>query len=127
MKPELKKLSEKTTKPERLSVTQYVEQLAIAMGTQITKERIGFYVKGLSDLTSDQLSFAFERALRVCKFFPQIAELREFGEAWRPKIDETRAILTRDDKPPTWEPATEEEIAQIVAEVRKVADAHTMR
>lgn len=49
------------------------------------------YVQGLSDLDRPTLKAAFDRALRECKWFPRVAELREFAMEERERMAELRA------------------------------------
>ena len=74
------------------------------MGQNVTTERIILYVRALDDLSLESVEFAFDRALRHCKFFPTPGELREFALEWRPVVDESRAILARGIKPEGWVP-----------------------
>jgi hypothetical protein len=112
MNPEKKQNSEETTKALKSSVIHYIEQLAAAMGQEIPAARQVFYVNELGALEEPQLEYAFGRALRECKFFPQIAELLEFAADWTRTESErkrlareaeaTREILSRPSKPSDW-------------------------
>lgn len=101
--------SDEPAKTRKESVTHYVEQLAIAMGQEIPLERIAIYSTALGELSERQLAYAFGRALRQCRFFPQIAELFEFADEYRAErdVEMSRAILDRGAKPPDWIPLEE--------------------
>jgi hypothetical protein len=61
---------------DRLSI------LAIALGEVVSPERLRIYAQDLvTDLSKEQLTAAFGRARRECKFFPKLAELREYAGA----------------------------------------------
>ena len=79
-----KPLSEGSKKRQSVSVLDYLGQLALALGTEITEERIVFYLKALADLTPVKIDFVFEQALKRCKFFPAPSELLAFADEWRP-------------------------------------------
>ena len=49
------------------------------MGESLSPERLQIYAADLADLDHSQLGVAFGRARRECRFFPQIAELRELA------------------------------------------------
>ncbi|HET6180524.1 MAG TPA: hypothetical protein VFE61_26630 [Candidatus Sulfotelmatobacter sp.] len=54
--------------------------LAVAVGEAPPPERLRIYAQDLNDgLTKEQLHIAFTRARRESKFFPKIAELREWA------------------------------------------------
>jgi len=75
------------------------EQLAIlaeAVGEALTPSRLKIYAEALSDLDQQQLSAAFGRALRECKFFPRIAELRELAGAGHQESEDAECRLMWD-------------------------------
>jgi len=49
-------------------------------GEKVSPQRLQIYACDLADLGRAQLEMAFQRARRECKFFPKIAELREFAD-----------------------------------------------
>lgn len=54
----------------------------MGLGETITPERLKIYAQKLAaGMTREQISQALNRALSECKFFPKIAELREFAGA----------------------------------------------
>jgi hypothetical protein len=53
--------------------------LAEAFGEQLTEQRQEIYCSGLADLHQDQLRIVFRRARYELKWFPKLAELREFA------------------------------------------------
>jgi hypothetical protein len=55
--------------------------LAEAFGESLTEERVDIYARSLADIERDCLTVAFGRALRELKWFPKIAELRNFAGA----------------------------------------------
>ncbi len=65
--------------------------LAEAFGTPMTAARLKIYTANLADLTRDALAQAVARALRECKFFPAVAELRELASAKRSDLEAIKA------------------------------------
>jgi hypothetical protein len=69
-------------KPRELQLW-LVDQLTVlaeALGEVVTPQRLQIYGADLSaDLSQDQLRLALTRSRRECRFFPKIAELREFA------------------------------------------------
>jgi hypothetical protein len=57
-----------------------MRKLAAAYRQELTLETQSLYIAELSDLRQDRLELAFRHALRECKFFPTIAEIRDFEE-----------------------------------------------
>lgn len=54
--------------------------MAEALGEVVTPQRLQIYATDLAtDLSQEQLRIALTRARRECRFFPKIAELREFA------------------------------------------------
>lgn len=53
--------------------------LAEAFGEPLTQERAEIYVSGLIDIPQERLKVAFRRVLYELKFFPRLAELRDFS------------------------------------------------
>lgn len=53
--------------------------LAEAFGEELTEQRQEIYCRGLADIAQEQLRAAFRRALYESKYFPKLAELREFA------------------------------------------------
>jgi hypothetical protein len=51
----------------------------------MTTVRLKIYAADLADLSPEQLSLAFNRARRECKFFPKIAELRALSGCVTPE------------------------------------------
>lgn len=50
--------------------------LAEAYGVSLSEQRIVIYADALSDLSMDQVKTAMRRAVRECKFFPAVSDLR---------------------------------------------------
>jgi hypothetical protein len=73
-------------------------RLAAVMAVELSEARIDGYVRALSDLSEDQITFAFQRALATLKFFPQVAELRQFAQDYlrTPKAIEARERRSRE-------------------------------
>jgi hypothetical protein len=71
------------TNPSYLSRLAWVKDqilgLAIAFDRQLTAQRIAIYVESLADLSDEQVARAVQRSIRESKFFPTIAELRDFA------------------------------------------------
>jgi hypothetical protein len=57
-----------------------MRKLAAAYRQELTPETVSLYIAELADLREDRLELAFRQALRDCKFFPTIAEIRDFEE-----------------------------------------------
>jgi len=55
----------------------WMNRLAAAYRQELSLETQAMYLDGLSDLRLDRLDAAFKRAVRECKFFPSIAEIRQ--------------------------------------------------
>ncbi len=55
--------------------------LAEAFAEPLTDERMEIYVRGLADISLEQLRVSFQRALRQLTWFPKLAELRNFAGA----------------------------------------------
>jgi hypothetical protein len=108
-------------------ISNYLEQIQIALDKTMEKPRIALYLHGLSDLTEFQLSYAFRKALKVCVFLPTIAELREWateGALYRHKLEaekRSRQLLDRPSKPDDWDFKLEE-AWKIIEERRKEQD-----
>jgi hypothetical protein len=60
-------------------LAEQVTILAEAFGESMTAARLEVYATDLADLERSQLEIVFQRARRECRFFPKIAELREFA------------------------------------------------
>lgn len=58
--------------------------LAEAFGENLTTGRMKIYAADLADIGQAQLAIVFRRARHECRFFPKIAELREFAGAGDP-------------------------------------------
>lgn len=48
------------------------------------------------------MKFACVEALKTCKFFPKVAELREFAFQWVPPAEAAPPAIFRESKPPDW-------------------------
>jgi len=57
-----------------------MRKLAAAYRQELTPETVSLYIAELVDLHEDRLELAFRQVLRDCKFFPTIAEIRNFEE-----------------------------------------------
>ena len=60
-------------------------KLAAAYGRQLTEDLVEVYAEDLADIEPGALEEAMRLARRSCKFFPTIAELREFAEKAEPE------------------------------------------
>lgn len=60
---------------------QAILALAEAYGTKPTETRVRVYRKALADLTTEQFTRACAAALRECRWFPTVAELRAHAES----------------------------------------------
>ena len=71
-----------TSQPSMLHSRWIAEQVTIlaeAFGESITCERLKIYAGDLADIGHGPLENAFMRARQECRFFPKIAELRDFA------------------------------------------------
>jgi hypothetical protein len=73
----------------RLWLADQITILAEAFGCELTAARLRVYVEDLSALPQAQLEIALTRARRELRFFPKIAELREFAGA---KAEDIRSV-----------------------------------
>lgn len=69
---------------DRIVIEPMLATLAVAFPTQNisdveAEKRMQLYSDGLSDIPYDILREAFRRAVRECKFFPTVKELRDFA------------------------------------------------
>jgi len=62
-------------------ISDQLTMLAEAFAEPLTEERMEIYVRGLADISQDQLRVSFQRVLRQLTFFPKLAELRNFAGA----------------------------------------------
>lgn len=86
-------MQSRTSKPDpalKIWITNQVSVLAVTFGVDITGERLEVYTEHLADIPREQLGRAFWRASRNLKFFPKIAELREFAGALPDTLDDGR-------------------------------------
>lgn len=71
-----------------VKLARWMATFGEAFNQSVTKERIAIYHQVLgAELTAEQLERACERALRSCRFFPTIAEIRELA-----RHDEKRQV-----------------------------------
>lgn len=81
------------------------------------------YAESLHDLSRNQIDYAFGMAIKTCKFFPQVSELREFAEAWRPP-DQSQSMIDREGKPDDLSDQERKELADdLVAQMRARIEA----
>jgi hypothetical protein len=55
--------------------------VAVTFGTKTTRDMVAGYWMGLEDLPIEAVAAAFKQAIRSCKFFPRVAEIRELATA----------------------------------------------
>ena len=61
------------------AIAQYLVTLAAGYpAVRLSEAQCAVYMDALSDLSPEQLNQACQRAIRECKFFPSVAELRMF-------------------------------------------------
>lgn len=60
-----------------LFFASWMSKLAAAYRQEINIETQAMYLQSLGDLRLDRLELAFQQALKDCKFFPTIAEIRD--------------------------------------------------
>jgi len=65
------------TKNEKKILFDELKMLAIAIGAEVTEERLQFYAEYLSKYSLEISKKAIYAAMETCKFFPSIAELNE--------------------------------------------------
>lgn len=88
--------------------------------------RLEAYSAALSDIPADILKAALQKAVKVCKFFPSVAEIREFSagpqavRAWRLMAMQWMA-REYDRKQPIDDPITDEQRAQLPALLKSAA------
>ena len=111
---------EKSSNKAAQLISSLLIELQMAMNDKMESARIAIYCRELSDLTEYQIRHAFRVAMRDARYIPKIAELREWAMQGKSVIDDTRAILTRGDKPPDWDPISADEMAELK---RKLAEA----
>jgi hypothetical protein len=123
-------------------LAEYVSQLAMAMGQELPVERVTLYLKALHGLSETQLRHGFTIALErfkpdFGKTFPYPAEIREWGESWRPAEptaqdlaaryeaeDERKAIQTEAGPIPVPRGVSASEIAQWLEEGKRKQREH---
>ena len=69
------------TKLEKAEILKGLAALAVAFDREVSDERNRLYLEHLGDLTPLVVLDAMRSAIRSCKFFPSIAELRELAGA----------------------------------------------
>lgn len=74
----LKRNNDAHVKPHSAFLLVWLDKLAAAYRQEITEETQAMYLQNLSDLQPSRLAEAFNRAIRECKFFPTVAEIRTF-------------------------------------------------
>jgi hypothetical protein len=57
-------------------VASWMARLGAAYRQEVTLETQAMYLQALADLPLDQLERAIQRAIRECRYFPTIAEIR---------------------------------------------------
>lgn len=67
------------TKQQKAELAVMVAGLAEAYRHRLSEAGLAMYTAGLEDLPLEALRSAFTRALRTCKFFPAVSELREMA------------------------------------------------
>jgi hypothetical protein len=80
--------SRHSQKPNGDWLLEQLTILAEAMGESLTPSRLEIYLTDLADLSREQLEMACWRARRELRFFPKIAELREFAGALSSAVDD---------------------------------------
>lgn len=93
-------------------LTLSVHQLSVALGQEVSSERVAMYLRALIDVPDNRLAFAFEYALKhSAHWLPSPGEIRKWAEDWNPYADReaqlVRGILERSSKPPGWVPTGE--------------------
>jgi hypothetical protein len=63
----------------RLMTTLSVGYPNLKLSQDEADARIGLYAAGLGDIAADVLAAGFTAALRTCKFFPSVSEIRELA------------------------------------------------
>jgi hypothetical protein len=58
----------------------------------MTQQRLEAYITALGDLTAEQFSIACNRAVKELKWFPKVAELRDFALSSRQQRDEAEGM-----------------------------------
>ena len=119
------------TPHERAAMLSRFEKLADVLGYELTPTRVEGYMAALDDLDYADVVGALSQALRVCKFFPKPAELREFVAASQHQRDvaedEACAVLRRADEQrrlEAWDEDLKQREAQREAENAKYAAEH---
>jgi len=86
---------------DKEAVLNVVLELAEYFGAKLSSAVQRMYVAALADLGPDAIRAAAQQALRICKFMPKVAELREFAEgspddhtelAWQQLRDAMRIV-----------------------------------
>lgn len=54
---------------------------SLRLSDQEAGARVALYAEQLSDLPAETIGLTFQAAVRTCKFFPSIAELRELAKS----------------------------------------------
>lgn len=111
-----------------------MEQLAVGLGTTVSKEQGRMFVLALSDLSEKRIEFGFGEALKhwkpeFGKKFPVPAEIREYAEQYvhvDPIAETRRLYLEREAKPADWEPVTEEELTEFHRQLKAAAASRQM-
>lgn len=73
-------------KPE---FARLIAAVAVTFGAKTSIDMVAGYWMGLDDLPIEIVEAAFKQAIRACKFFPRVAEIRELASA---DTTETKAI-----------------------------------
>lgn len=71
-------------------ISDQLTVLAEAFGEQPSEQRQEIYCRGLADIQRDRLASAFRRARYESKFFPKLAELREYSGALPEALNDGR-------------------------------------
>lgn len=121
--------SDDREKQAALSVTDCLEQLAIALKAVIPGPRQALYLRALSDLMIPQIEYGFDQALKhfipgYGMDFPAPAMLRDWCLQW--KDNGVPEALTRQLKPPGWQPITPAELAELNRAVQERAKQAAM-
>lgn len=72
-----------TDKPKLIALLTILGE---AFRQSVSEVTLQAYWMGLADLPADLLGKAVQRAIRQCKFFPSVAELRQFSRELRPLL-----------------------------------------
>lgn len=102
---------------------EWMSKLAAAYRQEISLETQAMYLDGLSDLPLDRLNDALKMAVKQCRFFPTIAEIRALERDVERKSVDSRHVLTIGarvgDKPDGWDAVEPGETQKLLAEAKE--------